>query len=437
MPACPVACTCTNRSVVNRPGSRPAFCRDSTPRTATDSAPRSRSSTTWPSSERPGRNAAEIFEHRRGVWLRRHRLKPSLATADFGTEVAFDGTSVFIGAPETDSVFIFHRQPQLRPFTGIVGSTAPGTQSSWPEIQILRPADSEHFGASIALDESRALIGAPDDDDEGTAYIFERLGESVWLQSQQLIPNALASEAEFGSSVALKGTRAVVGAPSFDEQFGTVHLFELQANGWQETEQLDAVVSTTGEGQFGTYVALYGKEILTSIGIDDALPFGVYVGTVLVWQPSARQAMTITSFNPGIPKVNRNNTISATPNELSTSAGGSYIFRLDAGEAYAFQSYQLLGSLSGTQPGTTFGALELPLNPDPYFNSTLFLPISTPITEPIGQLDAKGRADVVFTLPPNAATPLTGLTLSHAFAVFPRERLTGFASNPVSLELVP
>ncbi|MEZ5988947.1 MAG: hypothetical protein R3F30_07445 [Planctomycetota bacterium] len=50
---------------------------------------------------------------------------------------------------------------------------------------------------------------------------------------------------------------------------------------------------------------------------------------------------------------------------ISLYAGGTRTLRIRAGQAHAKKLYLVLGSTTGTSPGTTFGNVVLPLTLDP------------------------------------------------------------------------
>ncbi|MGI6496309.1 MAG: FG-GAP repeat protein [Kiritimatiellia bacterium] len=74
---------------------------------------------------------------------------------------------------------------------------------------------SDWFGTSVALSGDIALVGAYADDDKGTdsgsAYVFTRDG-TTWTQQAKLIADDGAKRDYFGWSVALSGDTALVGA---------------------------------------------------------------------------------------------------------------------------------------------------------------------------------------------------------------------------------
>lgn len=101
---------------------------------------------------------------------------------------------------------------------------------------------------------------------------------------------------------------------------------------------------------------------------------------------------------------------------ISLSLGGTEKMFVRAGVANQGRNYWILGSASGTSPGTTLGAIVLPLNFDSYLQHTLTYP-NTHIIASSGVLDSTGGADASMTLPPGLSPSLRGTVLHHAFLV--------------------
>lgn len=120
--------------------------------------------------------------------------------------------------------------------------------------------------------------------------------------------------------------------------------------------------------------------------------------------------------------------------ESASIAGlGQQQMFLDAGDANAFRSYYILGSVTGTSPGTPLGFISIPLNAGPYFFLLIDLP-NILIFPQIGTLNASGQATAVFSIPPGTPTSLIGVTLQHAYVLLsPKD----FVSNVVDLTLDP
>ncbi|MFQ5807182.1 MAG: FG-GAP repeat protein, partial [Phycisphaerae bacterium] len=101
------------------------------------------------------------------------------------------------------------------------------TNRAWPQVAKLSADDGaswDGFGRSVALDADIAVIGAPTDDDPsdnaGSAYVFDRNADGAWDQVGKFtIGNAAPSDL-LGSSVAISGNTAIVGACQ-DDDHGT------------------------------------------------------------------------------------------------------------------------------------------------------------------------------------------------------------------------
>ncbi|MEM7309682.1 MAG: right-handed parallel beta-helix repeat-containing protein [Planctomycetota bacterium] len=122
----------------------------------------------------------------------------------------------------------------------------------------------------------------------------------------------------------------------------------------------------------------------------------------------------------------------AVPAEI----GGVHPLRIYLGPAHAGELYLVLGSISGTAPGTPFGGALLPLNPDTWFAFTLADPNGAVTEATLGVLDAAGRAEAQLQFP---SFPL-GLpaTAWHAAVTFDLQALAVTAvTNAVPLELLP
>jgi len=58
--------------------------------------------------------------------------------------------------------------------------------SEWELVQILQPdveaGPSGNFGQSVALDASTLVVGAPNEGNNGVAFIFKQVGDNTWSQ---------------------------------------------------------------------------------------------------------------------------------------------------------------------------------------------------------------------------------------------------------------
>ena len=127
--------------------------------------------------------------------------------------------------------------------------------------------------------------------------------------------------------------------------------------------------------------------------------------------------------------------LAADTDTFSASAGGSVNFALDAGSAHTGRNYLLVGSLSGTSPGTLLpgGLVTIPLNRD-WYTDLIIQNLSWPSFKRFwGTLDGTGAATAQLVLGPQSSG-YVGTIMSYAFAT---ANPWDFASNAVNVEIVP
>lgn len=221
-------------------------------------------------SNAPPAGSAVIFEVFNGAWTQHSTLAPTSAPAGqrFGASVAMHGNTILVGDPEFQgkgAVFVFVRA---------------GPESSiWSEQARLMAddaADFDNFGAAVAFEGNTAFVGAPLDDDggerSGSVYVYKRTG-SAWMQEAKLHAPTPSAEDRFGHALALDGSRALVGAPhaTFPSNApGFAVVFEKLGGTWTATETLQPTSVLAGDG-FGSAVAITGGQALVGAPFHDAL----------------------------------------------------------------------------------------------------------------------------------------------------------------------
>ena len=209
--------------------------------------------------------AAYVFTFNGSTWIQQQELTASDGAADdyFGISVALSGTTALVGAPD-HMVGSNKYQGTAYVFT-FNGST-------WVQQQELTTSDgagSDNFGGSVALSGTSALVGAHaktigPNAEQGAAFVFTFNG-STWIQQQELTASDGAADDYFGLSVALSGTSAVVGAPDhmvgLNSAEGAAYIFMYNGSTWTQQPEL-----TAGDGAasdyFGFSVALSGTTAL-------------------------------------------------------------------------------------------------------------------------------------------------------------------------------
>ena len=135
-------------------------------------------------------------------------------------------------------------------------------------VHTLTPSDplgNELFGLSVALGETRALVGAPQHfNGRGSAYLFD---VTTGQQLFKLTASDGTTGSDFGDSVALSGSLVLVGAPIEMARriSGSAYLFDTVTG-----EQLLKFIgppSPESGGNFGKSVALFGNIALIGAGL--------------------------------------------------------------------------------------------------------------------------------------------------------------------------
>ncbi len=149
-------------------------------------------------------------------------------------------------------------------------------QIQWRLQQRVAASDGQAgdaFGYSVALDEDVAIVGAPrDDTNTGSAYIFMRSDGPLWVQKAKLTASDRETSDYFGSSVAIDGATAVVGAygedPGGTQNAGAIYVFVRSGDRWNFQAKLIAEDEGWAD-KFGYSVAVTGNTISVGAYHDD------------------------------------------------------------------------------------------------------------------------------------------------------------------------
>ena len=219
--------------------------------------------------------AAYVFTLSGGTWTEQQELASSDGAAGdaFGFSVALSGTTALVGAPNhTVNAY------------GLAGEAYVFAESggSWTQTQDLTASDSylnHQFGYSVAVSGSTAVIGAidccgdPKEIGPGEAYVFAE-SEGSWTQTQILTASDGVSPDEFGYSVAVSGSTAIVGAIETGDSLegdGAAYVFTESGGSWTQTQELTASDAAAGD-DFGYSVAMSGTTVVVG-AIDN--PYGL------------------------------------------------------------------------------------------------------------------------------------------------------------------
>ena len=151
-------------------------------------------------------------------------------------------------------------------------------------------ADGDKFGSAVAVDGGTAVVGAPQDDDNGVnsgaAYVFTRdtlSGE--WSQPIKLTASDGEEDDWFGHSVAVHGDTIVIGAYKHDldseSDAGAAYVFTKPDGGWVATSTAAKLTDSDGKKNdwFGYSVAVHESTIVVGARGYDGNKGAAYVFT--------------------------------------------------------------------------------------------------------------------------------------------------------------
>ncbi len=261
--------------------------------------------------------AAFIFEKSGSIWGQTQTLIVSQSGGKFGSSVAINGDTAVVGTDAQSAAYVFQptqglwvQRAQLTD-QGLIGSAVAiyrdeqtsglgifvnannrvdyfeNLQGSWQVTQTLVPeglSANANFGSAISVDGKRALIGAPSDAGNGSAYLYER-GETIWTKTLNVVPNTPTPGALFGSSVAISGTTLLIGATNGNSSIGAAYVFDFQQGLWTQTEIL-----TPYDGQprdsFGSAVGITTGSLFVAASNKSSSQGAAYVFATVLGQIS-------------------------------------------------------------------------------------------------------------------------------------------------------
>ena len=216
-------------------------------------------------------------------WMQQPELTASDAMPGdfFGVSVAVSGDTAIVGAQgkanQTGAAYIYVRSP-----------------TGWTQQAILTAPDrtpGDLFGWSVALSGDTALVGAYlHAGNRGAVYVFARVGTS-WKQQARLTADGGAPGDQLGSSVALYGNTALIGAWGGAGGKGTAYIFVRRGTTWTHDCQFMAPDAAVGD-YFGMSVALSADTAIVGAGGHNGNQGAAYVYVLrdAAWYFQARLA---------------------------------------------------------------------------------------------------------------------------------------------------
>ncbi len=276
----------------------------------------------------------------------------------FGYTVALsaDGNTALIGArygsPDAGGAWVFTRSGSTWTQQGgkLIGTGHTG------EGELAHTGEGE-FGESVALsaDGNTALIGAPTDNNGmGAAWVFTRSGSTWTQQGEKLTGTGESGKGTFGESVALSadGSTALIGGFRDNSRTGAAWVFTRTGSTWAQQGEKLTGTGESGEGRFGTSVALseHGDTALVGAPTDNsgAGAAWVFTRTGGVW---AQQGEKLTGTGEsGAGEVGQSVALSADGDTALVGApadngnvGAGWVFTRSA-STWAQQGSKLIGT---------------------------------------------------------------------------------------------
>lgn len=281
-----------------------------------------------------------IFQKTNGVWTEQAKLIASDGAAfdHFGWSVSISSSYVLIGSYLDDS-------PLADAGSAYVFSRSGNTWTQQAKLTASNAAANKHFGYSVSLDNTYAVIGAKDDDigsntDEGSAYFFHRIGSS-WVQEDNVVAPFGAAGDNFGNSVCINGDYVVIGAYLDDvgteTDAGTAHVYIRNGTNW-EYQDLLVMTAPNSNMHFGESVAIDGSYAV--VGVPPNIGYTGGLAVVFMRSGSAWTMQTPFLFAPSVGGVeNRFGTsVSINGDRILVGAPKAKINdNIDQGAAYLFE----------------------------------------------------------------------------------------------------
>ncbi len=189
----------------------------------------------------------------------------------FGHSVACDDGRFLVGAPDADSAMGKAYLYTPGPFFPLLAATL--TPSA--------PSVGAEFGTAVALTGRTALVGGPLDGTGGSVQVFRETNATTWTFQREIIgPVPLAGD-QFGASLALDGDRLLVGAPGRGTDNGAMYVHTQNTGGSDVWGLLTTFDGANSGDELGTSVALVGGSMTT--GMPAFSVGGIDEGAIRTW----------------------------------------------------------------------------------------------------------------------------------------------------------
>lgn len=183
-----------------------------------------------------GRDVRIYRRHPDGSWAFEAALAPDPGLfpnrlyrgVGFGRTVAVDGDTMFVTDQEAAAVFVYERR-----------------DGAWTLSQLLQVSNrigDDSFGTDVALHGDVAWVGAALKVGGGSVFRYRRSG-GAWSLEEELEPSERTTSSAFGASLATDGKRTLIGDPGQAGARGALFVYELSSTLGEPCTSASACVS--------------------------------------------------------------------------------------------------------------------------------------------------------------------------------------------------
>ena len=136
------------------------------------------------------------------------------------------------------------------------------------------PAQFDLFGTSVAISGTRVVIGVPYDDtietNSGIVYVYDLAADNPEIPVLTLLNPAAAIDGYYGNPVAMSGTRLIVRAyrdDSTTDNRALAYVYDLATS--TPTVPLAILTNPAAHGGLGSSIAVDGTTVVSGNSLDD------------------------------------------------------------------------------------------------------------------------------------------------------------------------
>ena len=276
------------------------------------------------------------------------------ADAMFGSAIACSGSMFVIGFPGKDSALAKGTGPDKGAAVFQLGG---GATALLQQLIMSNLAQTNQFGASIAMDGGNMVIGAPNMNGAGAAVMFG-LGNGLPFANQTTLTDPGGSAGDgFGMSVDVSNGNVLIGSPMGSVPggplgSGVAQMFSnlLGSDDWNSIGKFTNTNPSSGD-QFGASVSLDGGNIAVGAPMNDA--GGVDAGAAFVFSFAGNLINQQAQLLPGAGQSGDNfgSSLALANGQIAIGAPGSGA----SGSAFVFQTaagiWEQIAALTGDSLG--------------------------------------------------------------------------------------